>query len=351
MSTLTETASLTRKALLYGGIAFSIFFILFLTLRAFISWWQVTHPPKPLPPDVRFGELPALKFPQTQIQLKLNYKLETIDGVLPKLQDIAKVYSVPKPVRNLLSLSKSREFAARLGFKNEPNEIMQNVYQWNDPQYPRVLKRDVVSGNFIFTYDYVNDFSVFTEKNLPTAREAISEARSTLQGLGIYDSSFNGGRADTSFWKFSGGKLVPALSFSEANAIRVDLFLNDIDGLPVLPAGYKKAPVYFILSGTRSTEKRILELHYTFWPINKDDFATYPLKTSQEAWDELQAVKGYIASLGGVTKQAVIRSVTLAYFNLEDYQPYFQPIYVFEGDSDFAAYVPAISSQWVTENR
>lgn len=349
MSTLTETASLTRKVLLYGGIGFSIFFVLFLTVRAIASWWQVTHPPKPLPPNVRFGQIAVLKFPQTKTQPKLSYKLETIDGVLPKLQDIAKVYSVPKPLRNLLSLSKSREFAARLGFKTEPNEIIQNIYQWNEPQYPRVLKRDVVSGNFILTYDYVTDFSVFTEKKLPTTKEAISETRSTLQGLGIYDSGFSDGRVETSFWKFAGGKLVPALSFSEANAVRSDFFLNDIDGLPVLPSGYKQAPVYFILSGSQTTEKRTLELHYTFWPIDKNDFATYPLKTPQEAWDELQAGKGYVASLGGVTKQAVIRSITLAYFYLEDYQPYFQPIYVFEGDSDFAAYVPAISSQWVKE--
>ena len=44
---------------------------------------------------------------------------------------------------------------------------------------------------------------------------------------------------------------------------------------------------------------------------------------------------------------AVIRNVRLGYYDSYDPETYLQPIYVFEGDYGFTAYVPAISPEWV----
>ena len=86
-------------------------------------------------------------------------------------------------------------------------------------------------------------------------------------------------------------------------------------------------------------------MHYTFWPIS-DETATYPLKKSKEAWEELKDGKAYVASPGDGRTQVVIRKVFLGYYDSEEYQSYLQPIFVFEGDGNFVAYVPAVNPQW-----
>ena len=46
-------------------------------------------------------------------------------------------------------------------------------------------------------------------------------------------------------------------------------------------------------------------------------------------------------------KQAVVRNVSLAYYDSVIPQNYLQPIYVFEGDGNFIGYVSAIDLFWV----
>ena len=81
--------------------------------------------------------------------------------------------------------------------------------------------------------------------------------------------------------------------------------------------------------------------------LQENEFATYPLKTASEAWEDLKSGKGFIANLGdnneGVLK---IRRVYLAYYDAGVYTEFYQPIVVFEGDNKFTAYVPAVDSQY-----
>ena len=74
---------------------------------------------------------------------------------------------------------------------------------------------------------------------------------------------------------------------------------------------------------------------------------SYPLITGDEAWNKLVSGQGYIANPPKTGSQAVIRRVTLAYLDLYLPSGYIQPVYVFEGDEDFVAYVPAIVDAWL----
>jgi len=67
-----------------------------------------------------------------------------------------------------------------------------------------------------------------------------------------------------------------------------------------------------------------------------------------QAWNELQQGKGYIANFGqqGDNGQITIRKVYLAYYDTEVPQTYLQPIYIFEGDKNFFAYVTAVNPKW-----
>ena len=108
-----------------------------------------------------------------------------------------------------------------------------------------------------------------------------------------------------------------------------------------------EAPISIILSGSNNLKKRIIQFAYTYWTIDYQTSATYALKTSAKAWEDLQAGKGYIARYPANTSGAVVRSVYLAYYDSFDPQTYLQPVFVFEGDNGFLGYVPAVNSEWV----
>lgn len=351
MATLTETAYYTRQ-----GLKFTFFAVLALLLLRFlvggaISVWQNIRPVSPLQPTVAFGKLSPIKFPTGKTPTKsITYTQEFVGGGLPESSSSAKVYFTPSPGPNFLSLERSNEFARSLGFNVEAASLTPILYLWADSEYPaRTLQKDIVNGNFLLTYDYNADRSALAEKSLPYGKTATSEAWGFLgrYGLNLPDLSEEGGVV--SFWQFTGSALISTPSVSEADIVRVDFFRSPVDNLPLVTSSFKEAPVYFLLSGSGG-KKRILTLYYIFRTIEHGIFATYPLKTTSEAWEELVAQKGYIANFGGVKGYNVtIRKVYLAYYDSEVYESYLQPIFVFEGDEGFRVYVPAVTREWVEQ--
>jgi len=93
--------------------------------------------------------------------------------------------------------------------------------------------------------------------------------------------------------------------------------------------------------------RRIIEVNYNYYPIDRETFSTYPLKSVQTAWEEFQKNQGFIANLGENDKnEIIIRKVSLTYYDADKPQHFLQPIYVFEGDRNFIGFLPAIDSKW-----
>lgn len=349
MTTLTEAAYYTRQGLKLAFVVIVSLFFLKFVISGAISLWQGIRPSVPPKPTVAFGKLPPIKFPSGKVPTNtITYSQEFVEGKLPESSPSAKVYFTTAAAPLFLSLERSKEFARNLDFKTEPVALTQILYQWTDAEYPvRTLQKDIVNGNFLLNYDFNAERSVFSERNLPYGQAAITEARGFLERYGLFSPDLNESNAVVSFWQFTGLGIAPTVSVSEADAVRVDLFRAPIDGLSLVTPSFKEAPVHFLLSGS-SGKKRILTLYYIFRPVEKDIFATYPLKTTKEAWGDLEAGKGYIANLGGVKGiNVTIRRVFLAYYDSEVYEPYLQPVFVFEGDEGFKVYVSAVAKEWV----
>ncbi|TSC53769.1 MAG: hypothetical protein LiPW16_308 [Microgenomates group bacterium LiPW_16] len=359
MATLTETAYYTRRAINWGIVLLLAILIAKVILNIVTTTWRKIHPPPPPPPTVAFGKLPPIKFPPpaggASPSAKLNFTLETIEGKPPVASPTATVFFMPKPAPNLLSLTRARQFANRLGFKGEPQAESQTIYRWQDEQEPlRTVRIDIVDGNFQINYDYVAGLSVFAEKNLPTGEQAIAEAKNFLQNLGLYTPALAKGEVKISYWQLIGNNLIQTTSLANADAVRADLAREEILGLKLFPPNPSQELVHFIFSGSRQPTKRILKASYKFWEIETEQRATYPLKTSAQAWEELKNGGGFIARLqspggeatGGQAK-IIIRKIYLAYFYPEEHQNFLQPIFVFEGDPSFMAFIPAVSPAWV----
>ena len=90
----------------------------------------------------------------------------------------------------------------------------------------------------------------------------------------------------------------------------------------------------------------MLELAYTYWPIDLSTSATYGLITSDQAWSLLQSGQGYIARYPTSGNTVTVRNIYLGYYDSYDPQTYLQPVFVFEGDNGFLAYVPAVAAPW-----
>lgn len=351
MVNLTQTAYWTRKILKFGAILLAIIIFLRFFFNITNSVWKKIHPPPPPAPTVSFGKLPKLNFPESNVPAggtKLTFKLETIQGGLPKLSSTSKVYFIPKEGPNLLALDRANQMAEKLGFKNQPQSISEKIYRWaTESTPPTTLDIDINTENFHLYYDYQNDQEILNSKDLPTNQQAAQEAKNFLATNSLLADDLATGSAEIVYLKFTPPNLTPAISLSEADFVRVNLFRADLDGLKILPPNPKNSMISFLFSGSRALGKRIIEVNYTYYSIERETFATYPLKTPQAAWQELQGGAGYIANLGeNQNGQIIIREVSLAYFDSNQSQNFLQPVFVFEGDNNFIGFVPAVDSKW-----
>lgn len=350
MTSLTLAAYQTRRIINWLILGFIGYLIARFLFGVLLNVYGAVFPPKPPPPNHAFGKLPKIEFPQLssdQPTKPLSYKLETIEGSVPAASESARVYFMPKKAANLLALTQTQEFAKRLQFDPTPLQQSRNVYQFQDPDTAlRKLRYDIITDNFLVSYDWKQDTGLFTERSLPLPDAGSAQARSLLQTYDLYTDDIAGGSIQITFLKFTGERLTPTTSYSQADSIRVDFIRKSINAMPVVSSSPSDLPISITFSSSTQSKKRILQFAYTYWPVDYETYATYALKPSSQAWQELQNGAGFIARYPSNGDTAVIRNITLGYFDSLEPQTYLQPIFIFEGDNDFLAYISAVAPPW-----
>ena len=345
MATLTEISFYSRQAIKWGIVGIIVIAIIPFAYRAGRGIYLKLNPPPPPPPTVRYGKLPKLKFPQSAAGDNVTYKLETIQGGLPKLPSVGQVYVVGINKSRLLELERAKAKAKTLGFTNEPVRVDDQTYRFVHPTLRATFTVNLLSGGFSYKYDYLNDKPVFVPQNLPSIEQAGAEAKNFLQGLGLLPADLVSGMARSAYLIATySGEMKEAPSYSEANFVRTDLYRADKDKLKFVTAGGDKSPVNMLFSGLGERNKRIVEANYQYSAILGNDSASYPLKSVDQAWSELTQGSGY-ATQGYPT--VTIRKVDLAYYESNDPQQFIQPVFVFEGDGGFVGYLPAVDPKYV----
>lgn len=348
MATLTVTAFHTRRVINIAILGLIAYLVLRLSWGIFATIWLILFPPPPTPANHAFGKLTAIKFPKPTETIDLQYRLETVEGYVPPASESAMVFFMPKNAGNLLALTNTKEFAKQLEFANEPVAESKFVYVFTDPEVPlRQMRYDIVSKNFSIRYLYQQDPSLFTERDVPLEQTALFESQGVLQNFQLYQPDIAGGSSTVQYLKYVGDTLLPTTSYSQADAIRIDYFRGDIAGTKIFYPNPERGPITFVYSGSKNSKKRLLEWTYNYWPIDLMTTATYTLKPSSQAWQELQSGKGFVARYPkGNKRDVVVRKIYLGYYDSLDAQTYLQPVFVFEGDNGFMAYVPAVAEPW-----
>lgn len=335
------------------GIRYTIYSIIaFMVLRGVtltgISIYKKVFPPAPIPPTVAFDKLSKLPFPPNT-KHALTFILETADGEIPKFPTQSKVFFMPKISSNLLSLDFTKEKAKKLGFDSEPQQISESLYKFYHKSSPATMEINIITGIFSISYDLNIDPTPLSVH--PTQPEvSAASIKSFLSSASLYPDDLTGS-IQHKFLKTQGGGFIPAISISDANLVRIDLFRKSIDDLPVVTNSPTESNVWFMVSGIKERGKDIIAGEYHYFPVDETQVATYPIKTGEAVFEELKSGNYYPASLGTTTdgETIKIRRIYLAYYDPGIYTEFYQPVYVFEGDKDFVGYIPAVVNEYYGE--
>lgn len=344
MATLTEVSYYMRRIIKWGSVGIVIIMLIPFAWGIVKGIYLKLNPPPPPAPTVKYGKLPKLKFLDNDPNYKPQFKLETIAGGLPKLANTSKVYFVTVNKSRILELDKIKPIAAILGFTTEPQKIDDQTYKFILNKPAASLTVDIIYNSYVYNFDWRSEPQILSAKDIPNNQQALLEARNFWQNLGLLASDLADGQSKITYLKIDdSGNVIPALSLSQANLVRADLFRSDKDSLKFVTTQGDKSPVNVLFSGLTDRNKRVVEANYAYSRILEGDFSTYPLKTVDQAWNEMQQ-GGYVAKKAG--NVVTIRTVTLAYYESDQPQEFIQPVYVFEGDGGFIGYVPAISADY-----
>lgn len=351
MPSLTEIAQYTKKTIKYGSIGFLVIIILKLSYNIFIDYWEKAHPKPPPAPTVLFDKLPTLNFPPAESKSDPEYQLETSTGELPDLGTQSKVFLSFYKRPSLLAQEKAKNEAAKLGFMDKAKVITEETLRWNkQTQVNQTLEMNIYSGAFSLSFDWQGHKEEILAAEPPESQEAVDQAKNFLKRIERLEKDLEQGRFETEYEQIKGLKLSPALSLSEADVTRVNIFRQNIDETPVITADPQKGIVSLLFSGIASIDQKIITADFNYFPVNLEKVATYPIKTSTQAWEELKAGQAFVSRwlpLEKNKKKVIIRKIYLAFYDTWEPQEYLQPVFVFEGDDQFQALLPAITAQWV----
>lgn len=341
---LTEVAYTSRKAIKFGSIILVLIAIIWPIYMAFVAAYKNAHPPY-TPPTVKYGILPKIIFPEKKFDKK-NFTFEMPNDEFPVFKDQFNVYVVYRPVSSFLALEYDTKTANKLGFESAPVEMSSGVYQFTKNGSEKKLTMNVLDGSFRLEYPYQNDQTLFNPSNLPTKDEAVRIATSFLESGDKMTDDLRDGEQKVSYWKIDFDGLKSVSSQSGANIVRVDFFRKNFpDDLQILSSEINRAPISILVSGSEVEDKRIVDVSYRYANVDRESFSTYPIKTTAQAVNDLK-IGNYWPVSDVAANDVVIRKIYLAYFEPTTSTNYMQPIYVFEGDNNFTAYVPAVTDQY-----
>lgn len=345
MISLTELVFLFKKSkkkiAVFCGIF--IFFILILSFQKAII--KAIFPPKPPGETVAFGTLPSFDLSGGVKQMRtIEFRLQTITGNLPSLPKRAKVFAFAQKIPSFASEQVMKDKVRSLGFNDSPSDISGSTFVFlpRDKTDERTnIKLDILSGTFLLGSTIKPEMA---GERLADLANPLNKAHNFFSVMGLDFFQFPKEKAVSKMLKFEDGSLVESDALINTDFLEVDYYFTEIDGLPTTYLKKGGSPVFTIVSNDKviyaKKEIRDIELFR---------FATYPLKTIASAWDELKSGKGYFNSDPG-TSSIDIRDIKLGYVIDTKFDRYLQPVYLFMGDNNFVAFIPAVDDKWISRS-
>ncbi|MBI2031317.1 MAG: hypothetical protein HYT08_01760 [Candidatus Levybacteria bacterium] len=346
MLTLGQASAITKTFAKWTiGIIGAILLIL-IAFRVGKIVKEIISPTPPAPPTVTFGKLPKIAFPEKNIEGQFSFRIDTLTGALPSFSDRAKVFKMVPDRPDLLATQRAKDKVTKVGFKADSIQVSENIYEWtDDTPLARKLVLNTLTSNFTLTSSFFTDQTILAATNLPDQNKAVSLAQSFLSNMSSLPVDLDAEKTKATLFSIRNGTLVPSTSYSETQIVRVDFFQKNIEKMPIYYSNPVVPNISFLVGGGEN-DPQIVQANYTYQGVTEES-ATYPIKTAQEAYSELEEGNAYTAS-NNKPGTVSITNIFLAYYIGEERQEYLLPIVVFEGENNFVAYISAVKDGWLS---
>lgn len=323
-------------------LAASVFVVaaIFIIFRGGNIIKDIFFPTPPLPPEEKFGKLPRVKFP-SQNPFKFEYRINTLTGRLPTFPDRMNVYKTKRDEPNLVALKSARDNVSTFGYSENETKVNESVYQWSSRSGDKI-EVNILTNHFRIT----SSFLVETPpKGLSGTAAKIDGAFKTamdfLISMGEDISDLDQDKSRLTYWKISDGRLIAADRQTDAQFSRLDIFQKNIDkDYKIYYLGLTQSTMYFIFRNENDVSG-IVDASFAHFIPAPQAFSTYPIKTADQAYEDLKSGNAYIFTGSKNSDSVDITEVELGYYVGQENQLYLLPIIIFKG-KDFTAYVTAI---------
>ena len=342
MTNLTDTATFSKKVFTWFtrvgtivAVGLLIFFLGKITNNYFF-------PPGPPPATVAFEKLPQLELSEgVKPPEGITYKIETISGELPELVPQAKVFAIGEAEILFGDLERAKIKASRLGFSQPPIEVGGGWAKFIDQSSQnRILTIETTSGNFTLDSNFLSNNALIGTRP-KSEEEAMGLALGFLGNFDVEEKEFPRGKVQTIKLAIEAGKLKEAPGLSSTNLMQFNFQRADIDKLPIINPQINMSKVWALVA-----RNEVVAAKLSILDIQKHQFATYPLKGTKKAFEDLKNGKAAYNKESD-NEFFPIRDVSLGYLETEKFEAFLQPVYLFKSDDGLIAYVDAVDYEWI----
>lgn len=355
LSTISEQF---KKTVIWLGISLVALSLIWITWLLLSFVWGTIFPPPPLGPDSHFGKISKAFEPNFRVGSTI-FELDTPGGKLPQSPNILPVFVIPNLTGKFVSLDTGKKIAHGGGMDSEPTKLSEFEWSWTAKKNRnKSLRLNIVTNNFNYSYDWAADPQSLVGVFKTTEDKIKTSARSFISNFKSMKADLKKSPTRLTYLRINGKDRTKVGSFSEANAILVELFREGIVyntiNYPMVEQDANLASINLLISPA-SSQKSLLDLNYTYYPYDSKQVGTYSIKTATEAYQDLKLGNAFIPNNTQGFETVTITKVSLGYLNPNSIEArYLQPVYIFEGEGqvndikkNFLAYTLAVTNDYI----
>jgi len=350
--TLTEVSFFGRKFAPFAVLIFVIVLILFYTFKLVFLFAELNNKPK-LGLNTIFNSIKPPEFPEATPSSLHTYVMDTVEGEPITATEAGKVFFIPKSPFRFGYKEKISLIAKTLGF--EGNGLDYKLSSTKTSALFEDSKRkftiDINNFNFKFDQDITRSPELFQKTGIPDKETAQNKAIDFLKSFDRYPTDLAKGRMNVIFLQYDtvSSRTAVLEENKDANMVEVDFYRADIDQFPIVSPKYFNSQNYVTMVQVEDGY-HVVGAQMQFFEKSEGQVGVYPIIDGNTAFEKLATGSGFIVSGTNIPqKQIPIKRMFMGYFDPNIYQEYLQPVYVFLGDNNFVAYVPAVTDQYLID--
>ncbi len=354
--TLTELAYYVRKFFPFAVLSIILVFIFYVIYKIA----ELSAPPPQvvvLPtPTPAFGQISLMSFDDVpRAPVGKEYFIDTVSGVPETATVSAKIAFIPAVTANFGFREKASILAKALGFDENTQETKLNDTIYSIVDKAKRLEFEIDTFNYTFTQDITNENKqVFSSAVIPSEEILKSRALDMMRTLNRFPQEVAKSTQTVTYfaYKEASGSASAATEVvrdpSVANMVEVDFFPPKYNDFETITPKFFTSQNYIVFVPQKSGKDFVVRAQVKVFEPSQEQVSNYPLMTGDAAYNELTGGKAILVAgnINDVQKVNIKRMYT-AYLYPDRYTPYLMPYYVFTGENDFVAYVPAILPDWV----